>query len=126
MKQPLVSIVVALVIVVATAVTLSRNGIGTWWPTPDHVTYCGRTYQRGTHGLSRAEIDKLESKTALPGDAPYPAVTVGRFPPIVGPPMLAAVTPLARRQGFGLPCSMGVYLKTGADAYTAYGLSGGP
>ena len=48
---------------------------------------------------SRAQIGKSESRTALPGDAPYPVVTVSKVPPIVGQPLLAAGTPeVARRQ----------------------------
>lgn len=72
------------------------------------------------------EIEELESRTALPGDAPYPVVTVGKVPPILGQPLLAAVTPEAARRGLGLPCAMAVHLKTGADTYTSYGISGGP
>jgi len=42
------------------------------------------------------------------------------------PTLLAAVTPEVARHRLDLPWAMGVYLKTGLDAYTAYGLSGGP
>lgn len=103
-----------------------RRVYGAWSHLPEHLSYCGRDYLRGTPALSRAEILRNESKTSLPGDALYPVVTVGKVPPIVGQPLLAAVTPEATRRRLGLPCAMGVYLKTGPDAYTAYGLSGGP
>jgi hypothetical protein len=127
MKHRLTGIVVALIMIVAAGATLGyRKVYGTWWQTPQHIAYCERTYLSATPALSHAEIIKRESKTALPGDAPYPVVTVGKVPPIVGQPLLAAVTPEAARHRLGLPCTMGIYLKTGADVYTAYGLSGGP
>lgn len=105
-----------------------RKAYGSWWPqTPDRVTYCGRTYETN-HSLvlSRDGVTKSEGKTSLPGDAPYPVVTVAKVPPLVGQPLLAAVTPEARRRGNNLPCAMGVYLKTGPDTYLAYGMLGGP
>lgn len=127
MKRRLMSIVVALTMIVATGATLGyRKAYWTWWQTPHRIAYCERIYLGGTTTLSRAEIEKLERATALPVDAPYPVVTVGKVPPIVGQPLLAAVIPEATRRKLGLPCSMGVYLKTGADTYTSYDLSGGP
>ena len=127
MKHRLMSIAVALVMIVAAGTTLGyRKAYWTWWQTPHRIVYCDRTYLGGTTTHSRAEIEKLESRTALPGDAPYPVVTVGKVPPILGQPLLAAVTPEATRRKLGLPCAMGVYLKTGADTYTSYDLSGGP
>jgi hypothetical protein len=127
MKRRLLSSMFALIMIVATGATLGyRKAYWTWWQTPHRVTYCERTYLGGTTSHSRAEIEKLERATALPGDTPYPVVTVRKVPPIVGQPLLAAVTPEATRRKLGLPCSMGVYLKTGADDYTSYVLSGGP
>ncbi len=122
-------VLVGVIIIAVTAGTLGyRKVYGTWWPqTPERITYCGRIYETN-HSLvlSRAGVTKGESKTSLPGDAPYPVVTVGRVPPVVGQPLLAAVTPEARRRGNDLPCAMGVFLKTGPDTYTGYGLLGGP
>ena len=127
MKHRPASIGVALIMIVTAGGTLGyRKAHGTWWQTPQRIDYCERTYLLGTPSLGRAVIEKRESTTALPGDAPYPMVTVGRVPPIVGQPLLAVVTPEAVRRRLDLPCSMGVYLKTGADTYAAYGLSGGP
>jgi len=59
--------------------------------------------------LSRAQIGRSESRTALPGDAPYPVRTVGMVPPIVGQPLRAAVTPAVVRHKLDppVPCSMG-------------------
>jgi hypothetical protein len=105
-----------------------RKAYGSWWPqTPERITYCGRTYETN-HSLvlSRDGVTRSETKTSLPGDAPYPVVTVARVPPVIGRPLLAAVTPEARRRGNNVPCAMGVYLKTGSDTYLAYGLIGGP
>jgi hypothetical protein len=125
MKRRLAGMVIALMVVLAAGGTLAyRKAYGTWWQTPERLTYCARTYLRGTPALSHAAI--VNFKEALPGAAPYPVVTVGKVPPLVGQPLLAAVTPKAIRGSAGLPCAMAVYLKTGRDAYTAYGLSGGP
>ena len=127
MNNRLTGIGVVLIMILAAGATLGyRKAYGTWWQTPQHIAFCERTYLSGTPALSHSEIIKRESKTARPGDAPYPVVTVGTVPPIVGQPLLAAVTPEAARERLGLPCTMGIYLKTCADAYTAYGLSGGP
>lgn len=115
---------VGAVLVVATVAY--RLAYGTWWQAPERITYCDRTYMAGPHGLTLAAVRARESHTALPGDEPYPVVTIGKTPPLVGAEMLAAVTPEAQRQKLGVPCAMGIYLKTGDDAYTAYGLSGGP
>jgi len=41
------------------------------------------------------------------------SATMGRIPPVVGKPLLAAVHPQARRRGYDLPSAMGVFLKTG-------------
>jgi hypothetical protein len=120
----------AVVIAVALGSVGYRKAYGAWWPQPpDHLSYCGRSYATN-HSLvlSRAGVTKANSKTGLPCDAPYPVVTVGRVPPVIGCPLLASVTPVASRQKSDapLPCAMGVFLKTGADEYTGYGLLGGP
>ena len=103
-----------------------RQEYGTWWTTPKRIPYCQRTYLQGTTDLSLAQIRALEAKTMLTGSQAYPLVSVGHAPPIVGSEMLAAVTPATVRTRLHLPCAMAVYLKTGTDRYTAYGLSGGP
>jgi len=127
MTHRLAGVLVAAIILVAAVGTLGyRRVYGSSSHPPEHLCYCGRDHLRGTPALSRAEILRNESKTSLPSDAPYPVVTVGKVPPIVGQPLLAAVTPEATRRKLSLPCAMGVYLRTGPDAYTAYGLSGGP
>ena len=125
MRRRLASIVVVLSVLLVAGATLAyRAAYGTWWGTPDHLSYCGRTYLRGTPGLTRAEIVRFGA--ALPGDAPYPVVTVATVPPVVGQPLVAALTPQAERQRLGVPCTMVVDLKTSTDTYTAHGLVGGP
>ena len=124
-RRRLASIVVVFSMLLAAGATLAyRAAYGTWWGTPDHLSYCGRTYLRGTPGLTRAEIVRFGA--ALPGDAPYPVVTVATVPPVVGQPLVAALTPQAERQRLGVPCTMVVDLKTSTDTYTAHGLVGGP
>lgn len=125
MRRRLASIgVVSCVILAAGGTVAHRAAYGTWLGTPNHIGYCGRTYLQGDAGLSRAEIVGLGA--ALPGDPPYPVVTVATVPPVVGQPLIAAVSPQVERQRLGAPCTMVVYLKTGTDAYTGYALSGGP
>jgi hypothetical protein len=70
-------------------------------------------------------VRELEANS-LSGQGPFPLVTVRRVPPIIGLPLVSAVTPEFERHAFDLPCTFGVYVQTGADAYTAYALSGGP
>ena len=101
-----------------------RAAYGTWSRTPERLSYCGRTYLRGTPGLTHAQI--VGFGAAIPGDAPYPVVTVATVPPLVGQPLIAALTPQAERLRLGVPCTMAVYLKTGTDAYTVYAIAGGP
>jgi hypothetical protein len=125
MSRRLVSmVIVPCVALVAGGAFAYRVAYGTWWGTPDRLHYCGREYVRGTSDLTLAEIEGFGA--AVPGDAPYPVVTVATVPPVVGQTLIAALTPQAEQKRLGLPCTMAVYLKTGTDAYTDYGLSGGP
>lgn len=92
MARRLAGIVVAVIIVAAVGTLGYRMVYKTWWPqAPGRITYCGRIYETN-HSLvlSRAGVTKSESRTSLPGDAPYPVVTVGRVPPVIGQPLLAA------------------------------------
>lgn len=129
MRNRLAAVLVAVFIIAAAGGTLGyRTVYGAWWPqTPERITYCGRSYET-IHSLVLSRAGVSQRKSSLPGDEPYPVVTVGRVPPVVGQPLLAAVTPQATRRRFNppLPCAMGIFLKTGADAYTGYGILGGP
>jgi len=123
--------VLALVLVAAAVGTLGyRWAYGTWWQTPQHIAYCGRTYDAANvRALSLAQIEKSENKTSLAsGTVPDPIVGVGHVPPVLGRPLLAAAAPKATlHEGeAGAPCSLAVFLKTGSDAYTSYSLVGGP
>lgn len=112
---------------VAAIATLEyRHAYGTWWQEPERISYCGRTYLAGYSDLKLSDVQRFESRTALPGDKPYPLVSIGKTPPLVGQAMLAALTPESRQRQLGVPCTMGIYLQTGADSYTAYSISGGP
>ena len=111
---------------VVVATIAYRYAYGTWWQAPERIPYCDRTYIAVAPHLSLGDIRQRESQTSLPGDQPYPVVTIGKAPPIVGAEMLAAVTPQARREQLGVPCTMGLYVQTGDDQYTAYGITGGP
>ena len=119
-----VAVLVGVLLVGSTAAY--RYAYGSWWQTPEHISYCGRTYVAGTAGLTLADVRTRESRTALPGDHPYPLVGIGSAPPVVGGEMLAAVAPEAQRKKLGVPCAMGLYLTTGGDSYTAFGITGGP
>lgn len=126
MRRRIASIVVVLVVTLAAGGTATyRVAYGTWWGTPDHINYCERTYLRGAPGLTRAEI--VGFGAALPGDASQPVITIAKVPPVIGQPLMAALAPPGNPQRqLGVPCTMAVYLKTRTDAYTGYGLDGGP
>lgn len=128
MIRRLTGVLVAVVVIVAAAGTVAyRKVYGTWWQAPEHIAYCGRIFEN-VHGpaLSRAEVDSYVASHYLAGEGPFPAVTVGKVPPIVGKPLVAAVNPEAARDGHSESCRMDVYLKTGEDAYSLYFASGGP
>ena len=80
--------------VLLVASTFGYRGVyGSWWQTPTRIPYCGRTYVAAKAGLTLADVQTLESHTALSGDRPYPLVSIGSAPPVVGGQMLAAPTP---------------------------------
>lgn len=126
MRRRLVATVAVLCVTLAAGGAVAhRVAYGTWSGAPDHITFCERTYLRGAPGLTRAEI--VGFGAALPGDAPYLVATVATIPPVIGQPLIAAPAPLGEQQRQpGVPCAMAVYLKTSDDAYTGYGLDGGP
>jgi hypothetical protein len=126
MRRWVAGLLAVIGVVVGVGTLEYRHTYGTWWQTPERIPYCGRTFLAAKAGLSLAEVRRLESQVALPGDSPYPLITVGTVPPVVGQPLLASPTPEATGRRLGVTCAMGVYLKTGADSYTTYVISGGP
>jgi hypothetical protein len=120
-------LIVALVSAAVCGALAYRAAYGTfaWWDDPARISWCGRVYLR-SDGLLLTRADVENRRAALPGDQPYPVTTVAAIPPVIGRPLLAAVTPEARREGMRLPCAMVVYLETGTDSYQPYALSGGP
>lgn len=126
MRRTVIGALGLVILLLAVATLWYRHEYGTWWTTPDKIPYCQRTYLRGTSDLSRVQVQALEAHTNLTGEQPYPLVAVGHAPPIIGSELFAAVIPDAIRNRLHLPCAMAVYLKTGNNQYTAYGLSGGP
>ena len=69
MNHRLAGVVVALTVILAAAGTLGyRKAYGTWWQTPQRIACCERTYETGSGpALSRAEIERRESKTRPAG-----------------------------------------------------------
>jgi hypothetical protein len=117
-------VVVAASVIGAAAYRLTY-GTFAFWGEPPRISWCGRDYllNSGTV-LTRVAVE--QQRAALPGDQPYPVVQVAKFPPLIGEPVLASVTPKATRDRLGIPCAMILYLQTGADSYRPYVLSGGP
>jgi hypothetical protein len=100
-------------------------GTFAFWADPTRISWCGRDYLPGQHGLlSYAEVE--QRRAALSGDQPYPLAQVATVPPVVGDPVLASVTPQETRDRLRVPCAMVLYLQTGPDSYRPYELSGGP
>lgn len=103
-------------------------GATPWQTSPDRIRWCLRDFDRSGTTLTRAQVDA--DPVALPGDAPYPLSTVGRWPAPgwfgSGRPLLAKLTPEQRRAELDLPCTMALYLRTGPDSYALYTLVGGP
>jgi hypothetical protein len=115
---------VALAFAFATAAFAYRAAYGTfaWWRPPARISWCGRNYLPSNGPtLSRSGVE--QRRESLIGDAPYPMITVGRLPPLVGRPVLASLNPGAVGDE---PCAMAVYVEIGPDAYRQYEISGGP
>lgn len=89
------------------------------WPVQgasSRVHWCERDYETGG-GLARTWRD-------ISATSEYPIRAVGRYPLLAWSPqqLFAPVAPDARPGS----CATAVYLRTGPDAYQAYGLLGGP
>jgi hypothetical protein len=122
---------VALVLGVVGASSLAyRRAYGTWWQTPDRISYCDRTYAASFVPvvLTRAEVESRAGSSRPAKDVDRTLRVVATVPPlpIVGKPVLAVVAPALDRETKGLPCTTALYLQTGADSYLPFHLSGGP
>ena len=128
MPRRRVSLLVTVALLAALALGsafLYRKSYGTWWGTPERIAYCGRTYDKGTQGLTWAQVQAFATPSSS-GQVLTEPVEVTRVPPLIGQRVFAAAAPGQRRVEPGAPCAMGVFLETGEGRYTAYGLSGGP
>lgn len=119
-------LVLVVVVLAATATIDSYVAYGTpdWWSNPGRLHWCGRDYSRATGTVSRANIPQAR----LIGDKAYPVVTIGRLPQLIGRPIIASVTPAARRREVtpSIPCAMAIYLESLNGRYVPYVIQGGP
>lgn len=122
---------VALVLgVIGAASVAYRRAYGTWWQTPQRISFCERTYTSAQSPvlLTRAEVESRVGSLGVRNDADRTLRVVATVPPlpVVGKPVLAVVVPPLDREEKGLPCTMALYLQISADRYVPFGLSGGP
>lgn len=118
-------LVIAVLAAAATVDSYVAYGTPDWWGNPGHLHWCGRDYSRSTgRSVSRAEIPEA----SLIGDKGYPVVTIGHLPQLIGRPIVASVTPAARRREATppIPCAMAVYLESTNGRYVPYVIQGGP
>jgi len=107
--------------VVATAIH-NRMMFGTFSTSgpPPRVSWCGRTYDRGTSKESLASVDAFLAMNNLHG-----LIRIGSTPS--GLLIVANVmTPAERATLHTNVCTMSLFVQTGSDQYLPYGLSGGP
>jgi hypothetical protein len=119
-----VLVFVVVVVIAASLASWATYRTPMWWSAPERLRWCGRDYARAPVHVDRSHIPE----GSLPGDAPYPVHRVGSLPPVVGRPVIASVTPSARRHAISppLPCAMVIYLRTSGSKYTPYVIQGGP
>jgi hypothetical protein len=122
---------VALVLGLVGAASIAyRRAYGTWWQTPQRISFCDRTYTSAQSPvlLTRAEVESRAGSLWAIKDVDRTLRVVATVPPlpVVGKPVLAVVAPPLAREEKGLPCAMALYLQIGADRYVPFGLSGGP
>jgi len=120
---------VALVVAVIGAASVAyRRAYGTWWQTPQRISFCDRTYVAAESPvlLTRAEVESRAGSLWAITDVDRTLRVVATVPPlpVVGKPVLAVVAPPLARQDKGLPCAMALYLQMGADRYVPFLLSG--
>jgi hypothetical protein len=116
--------VLAVMIVTALGLAVWYRATFNVWPAQSvssRLRWCGRDYD--DYGDPRQTLRQISA------GRPYPVRPVGQYPPLAfsGQELYAAVVPEAERQAAGLhSCATVVFLRTGPDAYQAYGLLGGP
>lgn len=125
--QRIVGWIILAVTLLAVAATLDAYvayGTPVWWSNPARLHWCGRDYSRSTGSIERTDIPKA----GLLGDKPYPIRSIGRLPQLIGRPILASVTPEARRHEVTppIPCAMVIYLGSPSGRYVPYVIDGGP
>jgi hypothetical protein len=116
---------------VLTVMIVTALGLAVWyratfniWPgqsVSSRLRWCGRDYDE--YGGPPQTLRQISAGQS------YPVRPVGQYPPLAfsSQELYAAVVPEAERQAAGLDsCATVVYLRTGPDAYQAYGLLGGP
>lgn len=118
---------ILVVVLLATAATVDSYvayGTPDWWGNPGRLHWCGRDYLRSTGSVSRSHIPEA----SLIGDKAYPVVSIGRLPQLIGRPIVASVTPAARRREVAppIPCAMAIYLESPNGRYVPYVIQGGP
>ena len=118
----------ALVIGTVAAVSLAyQRAYGTWWQTPQRISFCDRTYVTAESPvlLTRAEVESRVGSLGANDDVDRTLRVVATVPPlpVVGKPVLAVVVNPLDREEKGLPCTAALYLQMGADRYLRFGLS---
>ena len=100
----------------------NRATFGTFYTTgaPPRIEWCGRRYYPGTRTVTLADVQANLARSGLTGLTQVDSTPSGL--PIVGNVM----SPAERVSYHTNICTMELWVKTGADSYLGYGLSGGP
>jgi hypothetical protein len=113
--------------VIAAASLAYQRAYGTWWQTPERISFCDRTYVAAELPmlLTRAEVESRVGSLGANDDTDRTLRVVATVPPlpVVGKPVLAVVVNPLDREEKGLPCTAALYLQMGADRYLRFGLS---
>ena len=115
--------------VIGAASVAYQRAYGTWWQTPERISFCDRTYVAAETPvlLTRAEVESRVGSLGANDDIDRTLRVVATVPPlpVVGKPVLAVVVNPLDREEKGLPCTAALYLQMGADRYVRFGLSSG-
>ena len=120
----LLAVPVAIFIAGASIAVQNQVNFGTFYTAgaPPRVLYCDRTYYPGNPD----RIDTLAHVTSILSANGMSGLTrIGSTPS--GLPIVASVMSAETKAAFSTRvCAMEIWVRTGADAYVAYGISGGP